>query len=652
MAKEKLLFVGNCQKTLIARMAEILALDADVQVVHSSHIIKFGAKEYRSLLDDADVVFTQPLIGEKFEFFQDSDVSASHRKVIKFPSLSFNGYHPDCVYLGSGKYKSPIGDYHSSIAALAFNFKYSTDDAIRLYCNEVYEGIGYYSLFESEVARLSNSLKRFGIEISRDIGELMASSRMMHTINHPTAQLLSLFTTALLKKAGVPCRDTDADHYVVDTFPESTVFPVFPEVAARLGLRGGYVFKADLKAASNGRQFYELTDFVEGSMAKYAGMGEEVLANPRFTPKYVEMAKNIFERVLEKQAKVEKPARRHPYAGLPSYQNWMKSFKNVQAQDVDLAVDCFPFIKPSDKIATAGSCFAQHIAKSLSSSGYNYFIAESPAVPMSRAEAFNNGYGVFSARYGNVYTAKQLLQLFDRAFDAFDPILPDWFRDDGRVVDPFRPQVAAEGFADNGEMLSDRKRHLLSVKRMFKELDIFIFTLGLTEAWRHKSTGAILPIAPGVVAGTMSEDEYEPVNFRYDEVYSDMAEFLDKLKAVNPRAEVLLTVSPVPLMATFEPRHVLVSTTVSKSILRSAADQLVRRYGFTHYFPSYEIITGNYTRGEYFAEDLREVKPEGVSHVMTTFLKHCVHPITKSIEARDELEQLDQIICDEEALNV
>jgi hypothetical protein len=56
--------------------------------------------------------------------------------------------------------------------------------------------------------------------------------------------------------------------------------------------------------------------------------------------------------------------------------------------------------------------------------------------------------------------------------------------------------------------------------------------------------------------------------------------------------------------------------------LRTACEELSRQFDWLAYFPSYEIITGAYTRGRYFAEDLRSVTEEGVEHVMRLFLKH------------------------------
>jgi len=100
-----------------------------------------------------------------------------------------------------------------------------------------------------------------------------------------------------------------------------------------------------------------------------------------------------------------------------------------------------------------------------------------------------------------------------------------------------------------------------------------------------------LPIAPGVVAGTFDESLYQFKNYRYQEVYSDLVELLDKLKQVNPQCKVLLTVSPVPLAATYEPRHVCVLSMASKSVLRVVVEQVTAECEHVDYFPSYEIFS-------------------------------------------------------------
>lgn len=309
-------------------------------------------------------------------------------------------------------------------------------------------------------------------------------------------------------------------------------------------------------------------------------------------------------------------------------------------------------IDRGSKIATAGSCFAQHISRSLLQHGFNYYVAEQ-APELAAEEARHRNYGVFSARFGNIYTARQLVQLFDRAYGAFDPGERHWVRSDGRFVDPYRPQIEADGYASPEALEASRAGHLSDVRRMFENLDVFIFTLGLTEAWRNKADGAVFPLAPGVAGGAFDPGLHEFVNFDVPEVVADLDRFIQQILKVNPRARIILTVSPVPLMATYEDRHVLVSTTYSKSVLRVAADAIRRRHANCEYFPSYEVISGNHTRGAYFDQDLRTVTPEGVEHVMRMFFAY--YASGDAINADDhrlrELTSVSEIVCEEEAID-
>ena len=112
------------------------------------------------------------------------------------------------------------------------------------------------------------------------------------------------------------------------------------------------------------------------------------------------------------------------------------------------------------------------------------------------------------------------------------------------------------------------------------------------------------------------------MNFTVSEIIADLDAFIVRLRGVNPNVRLLFTVSPVPLVATYENRHVLVSTTYSKSAIRAALDEVVRKDDFADYFPSDEIVTGWYNKGRYFADDLRSVTQDGIDHVMRLFSWH------------------------------
>ena len=316
---------------------------------------------------------------------------------------------------------------------------------------------------------------------------------------------------------------------------------------------------------------------------------------------------------------------KHPYSHAPKYTKWRSAVGETALADVDPVVE-FPFkIRRSDQIATAGSCFAQHIARAISSSGFNYYVAE-PGHAFISDVANQFGYGLFSARYGNIYTTRQLRQLIERALGLFDPQVKYWESTVGRFYDPFRPTVQPGGFRSYAEMRADVKQHLNHVRTMIENLDYFVFTLGLTECWASAADGAVYPICPGVAAGEFNPEYHKFNNFGVDEVYSDLVAALELIRALNPRARVILTVSPVALAATAEDRHVITSTTYSKAVLRVVAERAIRTLPFTAYFPSYEIITGSFNRTSYLADDLREVNAQGVAHVMRLFMKHATDP--------------------------
>jgi len=342
----------------------------------------------------------------------------------------------------------------------------------------------------------------------------------------------------------------------------------------------------------------------------------------------------------------------NPYSGLPDFQFWRRSISGVAPHEVDPVVEPRFRIDRASKVATAGSCFAQHISRRLSASGFNYFVPENGSdLPDDERQARH--YNVFSARYGNIYTTAQLRQLLDETLATRRYQDRAWVRPDGRLVDPLRPQIEPAGFATAFEVGEARARHLEKVRSVFLDSDIFIFTLGLTEAWRSRGDGTVFPLAPGVAAGDYDPARHEFVNFDVGGVADDLFAFLDGLKAANPNVRVILTVSPVPLIATFEPRSVLSSTVYSKSVLRVVADMAIRRYDWVDYFPSYEIITGSHAGARYYEEDAREVNHLGIAHAMRCFFDNYVTGRKRAGTAAPAVSQSSQagLICDEEMID-
>ena len=193
-----------------------------------------------------------------------------------------------------------------------------------------------------------------------------------------------------------------------------------------------------------------------------------------------------------------------------------------------------------------------------------------------------------------------------------------------------------------------RRHHVSRVRQMLADLDIMIFTLGLTETWVSPEDGTAFPTAPGVIAGDVDHGLASFRNLTVDDVRADLEEFWRLLKGINSKARMILTVSPVPLIATATDQHVLNATMYSKSVLRVAAQHMCEEYGDVHYFPSFEIVNSAQGGGYYFNPDRRTVNDHGVGRVMSHFF---TGDLARAFPVGGtEAQYGDGVVCDEDRI--
>ncbi len=210
----------------------------------------------------------------------------------------------------------------------------------------------------------------------------------------------------------------------------------------------------------------------------------------------------------------------NPYSSQPDRAYWKRAIGTVHYSRMSDLWQPIALTR-ADRIATAGSCFAQHIGNNLARRGASYMDMEPAPIDFAdESEARRWGFGVFSCRYGNVYTSRQLIQLFHEAHGNRIPMDPVWERN-GRFFDALRPGIDPVGQATPEEVIALRKRHLTAVRKMFAELDLFVFTMGLTEGWEHREDGTMYPMAPGTVAG-----EYDPKKHVFRNAFVPMVQYL------------------------------------------------------------------------------------------------------------------------------
>ncbi len=345
-----------------------------------------------------------------------------------------------------------------------------------------------------------------------------------------------------------------------------------------------------------------------------------------------------------------------PYSNLPDSAFWSRCRSAPDFLMKDLFTPKFA-LEPGMRIASAGSCFAQNIARYIKASALAFVDVEPKPRLMPDEIAGQHGYGLFSARYGNIYTARQLRQLLDDISSETFRDCAVWTKGD-RFYDALRPNVEPTGFDNKLELVAHRLDHLRRVRQLFDGLDVFVFTLGLTETWVHRETGTVFPIAPGVIAGVYDPDIHRFHNTRFAETRDDLVAAIAAMRGMAPNLKILLSVSPVPLTATASNHHVLRATTYSKSVLRAVAEDVAADDPAVDYFPAYEIVTGSPYKSSFYNDNLRSVTSLGVDAVMSTFF--AAYPSLPSLDdprlhqdrpVPSPVEDVEDAICEEAMLD-
>lgn len=309
----------------------------------------------------------------------------------------------------------------------------------------------------------------------------------------------------------------------------------------------------------------------------------------------------------------------HPYKKLPDRNFWNRTVSSTPWQQVFASEQGKFQINADALIATAGSCFAQRISAHLRGFNFGRTLFETPHPLMDTATASSLGYDTFSARYGNIYTTRQLRQVIDEAFGIRPPLMEFAQSTSGKFIDLLRPGVHGEGFTSLQEAQADRAYHVGRVREMFVQANVFIFTLGLTEAWAAPDGTVFFGTHPNVSTGKNVRDDLVPINFDYIDCFNDLAYVINLLRSSNASLQFILTVSPVALAATHQDRHVALATSYSKSVLRAVAGRVSEQLPFVDYFMSYEIFSCAQSFGQFLSENLRDVSPRGVGIAMRLF---------------------------------
>lgn len=277
----------------------------------------------------------------------------------------------------------------------------------------------------------------------------------------------------------------------------------------------------------------------------------------------------------------------------------------------------FPKLFPRFTIAkgtsvfTMGSCFVRHIEEKLPE-----FDLPTLGFRTSKRERMGgNGRPNAVLNEFNPGTMCQRAELCARraSFESLC-ICPE---DDGFVDLMLSKYVTSVSM----DRVLERRAEIDRVYASLFRCETAIVTLGLVEAWYDNVTNLYINRMPPPAAVLGGRGRYQMRILDVDDAYPLLERMVRALMTMGVK-KILLTVSPVPLEATFSGTDCVTANTFSKSVLLVCAQRLTRKFPEVDYYPGYEIVTSGGPAS--FRADARHIQDDVVEQVTSYMLDHYV----------------------------
>jgi len=228
--------LGNCQAYSLADLLRRLYPDLEIRAMGVGELD--GPEEATAtaeLYSGFDAVVSQPL-GRRRGPLSTAAMAASARRYIRFPSVLFNGFHPDMIYAGA----YPRG-LHSRLVLAGFAMGLPQERVAGLFNAYVYGLLGYFDACAKAERYLVEAGRPYGFELETLVQDWRVDGPFMHTPTHPG---IRVFSSIAEKVAGdLDLGPPQAGIEAPDMLEPLGVWPVYPEIARRLGMAGELTFR-------------------------------------------------------------------------------------------------------------------------------------------------------------------------------------------------------------------------------------------------------------------------------------------------------------------------------------------------------------------------------------------------------------------------
>ena len=178
-------------------------------------------------------------------------------------------------------------------------------------------------------------------------------------------------------------------------------------------------------------------------------------------------------------------------------------------------------------------------------------------------------------------------------------------------------------------LIRNLNEQLQITRQQLKDASHIVITLG--TAWVYKHCKSNLPVAN---CHKVSQNNFTKELLSIEEIRDALQNMEDRIKAVNSKAILIFTVSPI--------RHIkdgFVENTRSKSHLIAAVhDFISKSKKSSFYFPSYEIMMDELRDYRFYAEDMLHPNATAINYIWEKFQK-----VWMSDNCLETMEEVDSI---------
>jgi hypothetical protein len=242
-----ILIYGNCQTNQLVQgltlallgQAGVQGLDVNDPAVKE----KLAAVASNQGKNSFDYVVTNHKVSDLIPYFNKD-------KIIVVPAINFGGFHPDVVYFATRSLPDTPKFFMnnptvSAIALWTFINKVTINEAEKLYCNGVFEALGYMDYFDVACNAICTNYLEHGIDVSCIERHISSRDVFMYGPLHPKFCVTLSLCFGICDKLGLkPTLSYDNINSVIqDPLQNEYAWGCFPPIAQKLGVPGSWFIR-------------------------------------------------------------------------------------------------------------------------------------------------------------------------------------------------------------------------------------------------------------------------------------------------------------------------------------------------------------------------------------------------------------------------